>query len=744
MPSNVFSTDREGILEGFTPAEQYDQSDEEKKLVKELNSRFEDSRRAKAGYEQQWDLNRWYLRGYQFIMRNRTTDQVFRLPQEDVQRLFAIDNILRPTHRSLLGKLTRVVPGWSVIPASNDLVDLRGATASESLLRYHFRINKLSKTYIDWYRDVCTFGSGLFKLWWDSEKGRNIYHCEECDSTSYEGEDGQECPECAERIEDEYSSEVEYLRGEHETEMFANPTTIDEFEEPEFPKVPTLKMKKEGDIAVDVIDPRDFFQDPGATTLEEAQWVLHRVPTPINEIRKRFEKGKYVQEDRGIYSETRVSLQQGLSSTTDNSRQFENHAYLNEFHEKPTEEHPYGRIIWMSSDIILRETDDKDEIIDYELNRFPFYHADWERNKGEYWGESWIEQAWPLQREYNMLLTQMREQRELTNRPKLLAPMGSGIPIEEIDTTAGQIIYYNAMRAAAPKFLDIPTFPSYTYSEVERFVSSIRLKASVTEQEWGITSSEASGRYAAILESQSDQQVGPVLRYNSGEWVDLGRGILILCQSRYTDNRKWAISGFERPMIYEFNDINLSPGWDIEIQEEDSLSSNKAVRFQQVGNLVQTGYYSDPTTGAFDKKSFAKDAGLKPTNISTETDTADHMTAAGIPEMLRRGQQYEPKPWDNPDIFAEELDVWLKGPGRNPNEEPQLIQQVADLWAGYVQLSQEALRQKQEAMAAQQVGSVEVGGDGGGGGVLSDARQIEQQADTAGEAAAQITTSHEG
>jgi hypothetical protein len=621
-------------------------------------------------------------------------------------------------------------------------VDLRSADAAEALLKYHFRINHLDRVYIDWYRDTSTFGNGIAKLWWDSDAGRDIYHCKKCDKTTYDGEDGQECPDCAAEAEFSFNAEMEEARKVHEAEVFAGETT-EEFTEPEFPDVPKLEQKKEGDIKVDIIDPRDFFIDPGATSLEEAQWVCHRVPLPVSEIRRRFEKGKYIEADRGIYSEGTISLERGFSTTANDSRQFENHNYLEEFHEKPTEKHPFGRIIWKSGEIILEMTDEPDEIIDYELKRFPFYKSDWETNKGEFWGESWIEQAWPIQRELNMLLTQMREQRELTNRPKLLAPIGCGIPIEEIDTTAGQIIYYNAMRASAPKYLDIPSFPSYTYNEIERMIAAIRLKASVTEQEWGITSSEASGRYAAILESQSDQQVGPTLRYNSSEWIELGRGILILTQSRYIDDRKWSILGFERPMVYEFNTINLSPGWDIEVQQEDSLSSNKAVRFQQVGNLVQLGYYIDPSTGGLDKKAFARDAGLKPTNISVESDTSDHMTAAGIPEMVRRGVQYQPQPWDNPDIFAEELELWLKGPGRNPKESPEVIQQVGELWMQYVQLSQQALGQQQQLLGAQQGGGPTSAG-GAESGVLSDAQQITQQADETGEAAAQVTPAHEG
>jgi hypothetical protein len=330
----------------------------------------------------------------------------------------------------------------------------------------------------------------------------------------------------------------------------------------------------------------------------------------------------------------------------------------------------------------------------------------------------------------------------------LFIALGSQITVEEIDTTAGQIIFYNAMGQHPPKYAEIPPFANYVYNEVDRMKGDIRTIASVTEQEAGLASPDTSGRYAAILEAQADQQVGPVIRYNNSEWIELGRGILTLCQTRYTEERRWTITGTDRPVTYEFGEMNLNPGWDIDIQEDDSLSTNKAVRLQQVINLVPTGAYSDQATGTLDRKSFARAAHIKLPGVGPESGSADHSAAAAIPGLIKSGKGYEPRAWDDPDVFAEELEAWLKGPGRT--EDPGLVEQVAGYWKMYVQLSQDALQQQQATAQMAQGAAQQPVADGGNGSaspepdVLSDARQMEQAADQAAEATAQIQTNHEG
>lgn len=729
MPASVESKDNTGILEGWKPAEKYDPPHKEIELVGQLRQRFDEGYQHRIAWDRQWELNRLYLKGQQLLIRNRSTNEVFRLPQNDSNRLISVNNILRPTARSLLGKLTRIVPTCAVVPASDDISDMQGALVGDALIQYQRRKEHLDIVYIDVNRDIVSAGTGIIKLSWDKDRGETVAFCPDCGYKSdSESEVGEECPQCVLEVEFATKAQTQLLGGFGEEEI---PSEADV-------RVSKLKGTKEGDTRVEVIDFRDFFLDPGATKLSEAQWVCHRVPLPINVIRQSFKKGKYVEAESGLYTDRHVGIIQDVINTSQQIRYLENHVYLYEFHERPTEDHPEGRVIFMSGGIILEEMDSPY----YKLfgGRFPFFAFFFEQNKGEFWGESFIEQAWTQQRELNILLTQMREHRDLTNRPKLFVPMTAKIGINEIDTTAGQIIHYNAV-GGKPHYGELPAFPSYVFHEVNRLKEDIRTHASVTEQEAGATGSRVSGRYAAIVEAESSQQVGPILKSNNHEWCEIHRCILLLCQEFYSSDRKWTIQGFDRPKTFYFDELNMQPGYDIVIEEEDSLSQNSAVRLEQNINLARLGLFNDPKTGQFNTKAFAKSARLKLPFIGPDADGSERATAAAVPNQIENGMDYEPKPWDDVTVFAEELIGWLRGPGRNASQ--QTVQKVFQLWQTYMELVQQQQGQApgfvpQGANAPQNSPQ-----QAGASQVLPEAEQMTQTMDQQAEAMARSQSPHE-
>lgn len=758
--SNDEDKDPIAILGQRTPAELYAPSEEDKELASALKVKFMTAYRHRLSVERQWEVNWLYLRGEQPV-RNFTTGEVFRLPQDERHRLISGNNVIRPTARSLLGKLTRNIPTCVVVPPSSDLSDLHGSTVADSLLYYLRRKEKLDNKYIDCYRHTITFGMGFMKLSWDREAGRNVASCDACGHREPdESLDGQECERCAAEIQGAHAEKVQM--AEQQTAMeaealggvpMAGMAGIGQPIEIEMPEIPLMKVKREGDLRVDVLDPREVYLDPGAVRMEEAQWWCHRVPLPVSVIRQRFpDKAAFIDKEGGITADSYITLTRGASTYRTSGRELADHAFLYEYHEKPTTEFPKGRIVWTANDIVLEEIENP-----YEgLNRFPLYAFYFEQNAGELYGESFIEQAAPIQRELNILLTQTREHRELTNNPQLFAPTNCGIAIEEMDTSAGRIIYYNPM-SKMPEYRQIPPLANYVYQEIARMEQEIRTHASVTEQEVGQTQSDASGRYAAIIEAEASQQVAPILRYNHSEWVEMHRGMLTIAQAFYTRDRTWTVTGKDRPESYAFEQMNLSPGWDVDVQEDDSLSNNHAVRLTQTMELAKMvpQLFMDKA-GAFDTKLFARKAGLKFPGMTPETKSADHAHAANIPYLIEQGQQYVVRQWDDPEIFAEELEAWLKGPGRSADD--QLVQQVAQYYTYYLQRTQAALMQQQAALQMQQPGGGGAPQPGAGSPITNMARPPSdqgvstgdeaarnvQEADKAGEAAARQTQQHEG
>lgn len=675
--------DKTGILEGYKEGEIYNPSEDERELLATLMSRFDETQRNRTSWEWRWEINRLYLKGEQPV-RNPITGEVSRLYREEGTRVVSTNNILRPTFRSLLGKLTRTIPTCVVIPPSSDLSDMRGAEIATSLIDFHRRRLRTENLFIDTYRDALTFGTGVLKLSWDRGAGKLCASCPECGHVESDGKEGEECPMCASQADMEHSQKTEAIQAAYASAGEQMPQEMMERE-----PAPTMESFKEGDIRVEVVDPREFWVDPSATSIEEARWVCHRVALPVSVVRQKFpKKAKYIDSEGGIVTDARI-VSTSLNGMGQSAfKTMDDHVYLFEFHERPTDEHPNGRVIWTTSSMVLEEIESPYSA----LQRLPFYVFYWERNKGEFWGETWLDQSCAIQRELNILLTQLREHRELTNRPKLFVPMGSQISVKEIDTTAGQIIHYSSM-GGKPEFGVLPMFPNYVYSEIERLKGDIRTQASVTEQEAGMARSDTSGRYAAIIEAEASQQVGPVLKYNRPEWIELHRGILVLCQLFYTQDRKWTIFGKERPQTFVFDSLNLVPGWDVDIQEDDSLSTNRAIRLQQAMSLLQAGVYTNPQTGIPDMKAFSQMAALKLPGMGPSSSSTDHATAAAIPDLIANGAEFEPKDWDDAEIFAEELMAWLKGNGRNAN--PRVVEQVNAIFRFYAERTRAAMGQQQ-------------------------------------------------
>jgi hypothetical protein len=171
------------------------------------------------------------------------------------------------------------------------------------------------------------------------------------------------------------------------------------------------------------------------------------------------------------------------------------------------------------------------------------------------------------------------------------------------------------------------------------------------------------------------------------EWQELHRAMIMVGKEMMPEDMVWVATGKDRPRIYAWKSANDTPGWDVFLAEEDSLSKNPQMRLQQALNLLQAGYFTDPQTGMPNWREFRRMARLQTAKIGPDADTAERIRAAQIPEQIKRalvdeGPMPTPQPWDDAMIRAEELLGWLRTAGQT--EEPQVVQIVAQLWQTYV------------------------------------------------------------
>lgn len=715
MTANYENPDPTGILEGHADSENYSPDQEEMELASCLKERFEGADNGRGNWEYNANYHRLWLQGNQVVLRSRSTGETFRasLSFDDSRRLSSTDNIIRTTGRALVGKLSRIIPQWAVLPRTNDQSDLRAAVVAESFLDYVFRKCNLRKKYVRANKHLLWAGTSFWQVAWDKEAGRQISWCQQCDYTGDHDEAGQECPQCqmaAEQQAEQANAQAQ-MQAQQQAQMAMvtgqPPPSPPQAVEPQ--QAPQLVLTREGDIVVHNHDPRDVYPEPGVTEIEDMRWICIRKAIPVSTVREMFpEKAKYIAQEDGIYTDRVLGMHSTVNDTRSEVQYLEDHVYLYEFHERATTIHPKGRVIYMCNDIILSEQESPYHMLD----RVPFYVWRFETNDGDFWGESFIEQAAHIQKERNKLLSQMRTQRELTNNPQKLVPIMSRISLSEWDDQPGRQLVYNPM-GGKPQYLEQPQFPNYVYNELERMQGAIQDKASVTDQELGRTVSDTSGRYAAITEAQTSESIQPIMVENGSEWLQIGRAILQLAQAYYSSERVWTVQGQDRVLSFAWDEMNLKSGWDVMLSEEDSLSKNPALRLQQAQGLLQNGVFTDQQTGMPDMRKFMRVAQLKMPGTGPDLRESERAYAAQIPHRLMRGQGFEPSPEDDVEVMTEELLAWLRGDGRNAD--PMLRQQVRQIWMAYAQIFAQTATPMDRSMMPSPMGQQQQPQQQGGG-----------------------------
>ncbi len=740
------SLDPTGIADGFTEPLPYEPSEDDRKLVTRVKELFNKAKRAKGTYDRDMDFWRRYLRGEQhFLFRDKDSGDVVRLVPRDAKRLYSQNNQLRPTMRSLVGKMTRMTPTFVVVPPTMDQDEVHGARVADAFFAFARQKEKLDVKYIEWCEDAASFGTGVLQLEWDPTAGQCLAYCTECEGAFPEEAAGEDCPNCTGILSEAASMNMEASMMEAQA-TGGQPEALEANKALTAP-IPKLDKAYEGDFRVRVRDPRNVFPEAGVSDPLELRYCFYRESTPVTEVRRRF-------PEMGIYLHAEVGPDDAASDLRQ-SEVTDEHVQLYEYHERPTELYPKGRIVWIANDLVLKEIESPYA----KLGRLPFYWARWTVNKGEIWGESFLAQAWHRQKELNALETVQREYSELMARPRYLKPIGSKIAQDEISALTAQLIAYNA-NAGKIEPLQIPELPQGFFARRQELIDDIRGQAGVTAQEAGLQTSDPNGRAMAIIEAEADQQLGPITRRNNTEWGELHRGILVLVDENYSRTRSFTVSGEDTyTETFSFEEMNLSPGWDIQLEVEDGLSKNQALRMTQAMELLQGGVFTDPQTGVPDVRKFVRVARLKIPGIGPDMNSTEYAAARDLIRKIENQEVAEPGPEDDAVAFEEVIRHWLRANRRR--KPPELIDQVRQAWQfyamwaasgapplGFMGGGQEGSQPGQDQSAPggtpNNAGKLGTNLSPGAPGLAQEAQQGVQNADAAAEGQARTTQQREG
>jgi len=703
----------DGIFEPTIDAKNYDASEEERALVSALQDWYNRTKDYQAPYMEQMALNRRYLRGDYSMVRHRITGEILKLDTQSANKLKSQHNYLRVIYRAFIGKLTRNIPTCVTSPATSDFDELYAARAADIHLAHFAAKEKLDLKYQQACEYIPTDGISFWHLYWDPTKGQDVWACEICDHFTYDERYADlPCPVCVAQREEEIdlqaqaqsTLDMQYLDGMLQAMPPEMPTPeIEQLQEmlPEDrPQAPMeqvgplpldtepqrLVRVKEGDLCVHTHQAQDVFVDAGATCMEETRRVAIRYVMHLSEARQKFpEIAEYIAPNH--YAEDRLLHTWQIRDLRDD--------YVQVFciYEAPTSEYPEGRTIWTDMEKILREIPYSPYAL---IGRMPVFECRGDVVLDEFYPEAPFTNAWHRQKELNLNETSIREFIALLSKPKLLLPNGSHISTDEISGDTEQVIFYNAL-AGNPMPLAMPQLPPQLPHRSDQLKSDMRESLAVTDQEAGIQSSDPNGRYAAIMEAESSQTIGPLLKRINDEWQALHKAALQMMMNMYHKERIATIAGPEGNQTASLREVtNLHPGWDIVVEVTDGMSHNPAIRLNQALELWNAGVLNN-AMGMPDIKKFYRLSGLKFADTGFDFDASERAVASQIPHRISNGEQITVQAEDDPQIFAETLLEWLRGPGRHA--EPMVTEQVREIWMVYAQKFM-ALQQGMESPVA--------------------------------------------
>lgn len=244
------------------------------------------------------------------------------------------------------------------------------------------------------------------------------------------------------------------------------------------------KIKKE--VNIWLIDPFDFYFDPYAESLEDAEFCIKAVRRPVDEIKNNPDFDKKAREEI-TGGENRLAVseykQLMLQAMREASGAFKDESYSTsivfEGYFKTRDENT-GEV-----DILRCDWTDKNTIpLVYEKTgtdefNFEIYRAD--INPKEIYGEGWMKHVLPINRVINHLESSMFDYANRVAKGRIVVDRDSGV--RAIHNVHGEIISKN--RGAEVRAMDMPSLPVAVSNQVIRFQRYIEDIGAVHESSLG-------------------------------------------------------------------------------------------------------------------------------------------------------------------------------------------------------------------------------------------------------------------
>lgn len=366
--------------------------------------------------------------------------------------------------------------------------------------------------------------------------------------------------------------------------------------------------KGQGEIEPVVISPFNFFIDPMATNIEDAEYCIYATYKPVGMLMKAYpDKAEELREQATSTMQDELTFNK---ETGDIRNQvlylecyFRDYSF-DEFIEEDEEgkkykikkmRYPKGRRTILGGDIVL-----SDEENPYDDGQFPFVTWRCYSVPNNFWGMSEVEQLIAPQKEINNLYNSLLDNAKLNANPWTLVDKDSGVDTSTITNAPGLLLKKNRgseVRREAP-----PAMPSYLQTVANDLKYDIQVISGVFDATRGERPmSVTSGTAIQALQESSQGRIRLKIQALEKLLEDLGNMWFKRMQQFWTLPRQIRVMGGHaepntvpikidgQNVVFKTVTRDVIDGdFDVKIKSGSTMPVNKSARFDIIMQLAQT------------------------------------------------------------------------------------------------------------------------------------------------------------
>ncbi len=508
----------------------------EDEIVAQVVADFKKRQEQRRPIELNWRLNMNFVLGNQFAEISPKGD-ITEVDRQYFWQQREVYNHIAPILETRLAKLARVKARPIVRPVTSDDLDVASASLATKLIDAVCKDNEFASLLAQANMWSEITGSAFFKVVWDKDAGKAI----------------------------DQANEI-----------------------------------REGDVKISLCPPFELFpEDVSIADIDKQSSIMHVKALTVDEVKKIWNKDvKGGEVNVFTFDNTQVAGGLGYTATLPKivSEKREDSVTVIEKYEKPTKEHPNGRLIIVAGDKLVFDGELPFVNGEDKTRTYPFARQQCLENLANFFGTCVVERIIPVQRAYNAV---KNRKHEFMNRIALgVFAVEDGScdtdNLEEEGLPPGKILVYR-QGSTPPMMLAPGQIPAEFSREEEKLLNEFTMISGVSEVTTysQVPTNVASGTAISLLLEQDDTRISLTADSLRDCIKRVGKHILRLYRQFAKvprvkrivgDNGEVELASFSSGNI-ESEDIDFDTINEI----EDTLSARRAM----VYDLLRIGIFAD-------------------------------------------------------------------------------------------------------------------------------------------------------